>query len=149
MGAKPAHNGHPSICWQRSIVPTRSCSAPLTPLSTALSVRLQMSQWLTARWRGRNTVHTFWRLNMESCVPCMLAVCFFFFWQLCWFLLQIRSLRCYHWPWTLDHALMPQKRVSFTLCQLNLSHAAIQSKNKHSITLCILINIQCKNKQTK
>ena len=44
-----------------------------------------------------------------------------FLWQLCWFPLQIRSLRCYRWFETLGHhALTPWKKVSFTQCHLNL-----------------------------
>ena len=63
-------------------------------------------------------------VKMASGILFLEVCCISFLWQLCWFPLQIRSLLCYHWFETFGHALSLRKRVSFTQCHLNLSHAA-------------------------
>ena len=109
-----AHYCHPSIWWTRSIVLNLlfRASAPLTPLDYRSVCLLAgaCTSWQRYGRDANDTVHTFclrrvaslvyqnvtwqWKWRRTRC----LEVCYIcFLWQLCWFPLQIRSLRCYHW----------------------------------------------------
>ena len=81
------------------------CSVPLTPLTTGRSICWQMCACRDSDMEGMQYSPYF--LSMDSYVPYKPNVtwlwkwrrarCYIcFLWQLCWFPLQIWSLRCYH-----------------------------------------------------